>query len=233
MICFWAAIWTPSGSLDSTTTYTAGGRTLEFRGFERLRGGAGADTFEIVGDDLGLVEADLEGGAGDDRFVIHAGVTLLGSIDGQAGRDSLDYGAFDHPIAVQLTQSTADGMGGQQPDTLGVLGFRNIDRLVGTGAGVGSDVIAGLNVDGELDLERPLDLSDGAGWDGWISRALRRCAAGGGDDRYRLEPGPGFAVRLDDTGGDDTLDFRGVDGGDRAGSGPYRRSLRPLRRGFR
>jgi hypothetical protein len=73
-------------------TYTTN-PTLTFTSFETLVGGDANDTFTISG----MRDVTLVGGAGDDTFVMTNGAGVSGSINGQGGTDTLEYGLTNMP----------------------------------------------------------------------------------------------------------------------------------------
>ena len=87
-------------------TYTAN-PILTFTGFETLVGGDANDTFTING----VRDLTLIGGAGNDTFILPAGAEVLGSINGQGGNDTLEYGLTILP-SHNAGMGTATGVRG-------------------------------------------------------------------------------------------------------------------------
>jgi hypothetical protein len=138
-----AAVW----DLAVEQLYSAGTRTLLFAGFEELQGGAGDDRFILRGDDLGLVSVDLDGGSGNDRFEFGPMTILTGDLRGGDGEDTLDYSGFEQVLCVSLTGADATGYAGHEPGSLGASGrFWGIERLIGSAAWTGGDELQGLDV---------------------------------------------------------------------------------------
>jgi uncharacterized repeat protein (TIGR01451 family) len=177
---------TSTWSLGGLSIYRAGSWTdLEFSAFESLQGGVGVDLFEL----LAPSAASLRGGPGDDRF--HSpveGLTLSGTVDGQAGQDALSYDGRILPVLVDLAIESATGISGT---------LRGVENVTG---GAGDDEIKGDASDnvlrGGLGVDR---LADGPGID--------LLDGGAGDDHYDLHAGsPGLDI-VEDMAGSDTLDF--------------------------
>ncbi|MDD2212201.1 MAG: hypothetical protein PHV56_04430, partial [Clostridia bacterium] len=123
--------------LDDICIYSNAGRAISFSGFGVLQGGSGNDVFEIHGERAFI----LFGGAGDDTFVFCDGATLEGSIDGQAGRNTLDFA--DYTTSRNFTLTGIGGNNGFTGKEAALSGeFKNIVRLVG---GQDTDALAGLN----------------------------------------------------------------------------------------
>lgn len=126
-------------NINSTMTYSAGGRLLTFSAFETMTGGTGNDDFVITGARTG----NLHGGTGSglDTYRFSAGATLTGDIDGDAGNDTLSFEYYTSAVSVTLNENLPDGYGGiASPIVSG--GFHNIDTLIG---GTGGDTLNGIN----------------------------------------------------------------------------------------
>ena len=94
-----------------------------------INGGGGNDTFTIAG---AGVHANLKGGCGSDTFILGAGASLAGTIDGGGGQDTLDYSRQTGPITVDLQTKTATN----------IEGFNSIESFIGS-AGPGNTFIGG------------------------------------------------------------------------------------------
>lgn len=101
-----------------------------YNAFAKILGGQGGVTFEIQANYC----TALYGGAGDDTFRLADGVTYDGLLDGQGGRNTLDYSAYSAPREIRLTGLGAQG-GFNGRDELLAKGFANIHRIIGTGRG--------------------------------------------------------------------------------------------------
>lgn len=136
---------TSDWNLAAVTTYTSGGQTVTFSGFNTLTGGALNDTFHVTA----AQSLVLQGGAGSDTFDIDA--VLTGSIDAGADSDTLDIGATVSGAVnggagidtlqgslidlVVLTNSDISGFDGTE-DSLnagGANGFTDFETIVGNG----------------------------------------------------------------------------------------------------
>jgi hypothetical protein len=94
--------------LDGTPTYGDGLRTLDWSGFTIAQGGSDIDAFAISAN----TPINLRGGANLDSFALANGVTLFGSLDGEAGSDTLNFSAATTPVAVTLTSPGVSGFNG-------------------------------------------------------------------------------------------------------------------------
>ena len=89
---------------------------------------------------------NLTGGTGIDEFVLGAGNTVSGKIDGgSVGNDWLDYAAYTTPVSVDLTANTATGVGGGIANIRNVRGGQGGNTL--TGNSRGNILIGGTGVD--------------------------------------------------------------------------------------
>jgi Ca2+-binding RTX toxin-like protein len=89
---------------------------------------------------LGSFEV-LRGGSGNDSFVFDNNAVYTGHIDGQGGKDTLDYSQYQTAVTLKLTAlGSIDGFDGV---TVGLGSFSNIDRYVGSNAS--GDVLTGLD----------------------------------------------------------------------------------------
>ncbi|MAB76756.1 MAG: hypothetical protein CMO47_09905 [Verrucomicrobiales bacterium] len=132
-----------SGSAPITvveTTFTISG--INFERFDEVSGGGGNDTFDINLEKEEAFLGRIEGGSGDDRFIIAPGgdVSL---IDGGAGIDVLDYSNFNDPVSTNFSLNDATQVD-EMANLEKVVGGIGLDTLIGT---VGNDQfqINGLN----------------------------------------------------------------------------------------
>jgi hypothetical protein len=115
-----------------------------------VRGTAGNDLIQVGNGSLtvnGLPLAyanvktvKLQGGAGNDTFQLLPGGGITGSLDGQGGRDTLNYSLLGTPVQVTLTAVASTGSTGTAPG-IGTT-FRNVESVTG---GSGSDTLVGPN----------------------------------------------------------------------------------------
>ena len=211
--------------LDGAPTYDDGTAGLAFSGFETMRGGSRVDTYVLIGDALGNLSADINAGAGDDRFRFEQVASLTGSIDGGSGVDFLSYEEFALAVVVHLTSSDADGYQGTEPTSFGLGGFRGIDVLIGSPADRGRDALIGEDAPSTWSLDRvasyrddsahPLgfsgfeSLQGGAGSDLFDVRAdiTADLAGGDGDDTFRFaDDRATLTGRIDGQSGRDRID---------------------------
>ena len=133
--------------LDGTDRYFTGTRQVSFSAFELLNGGSLDDIFRISG----TRTYDLNGGAGDDRFVFAAGGSLNGLLDGSVGLDTTDFSAFTTSLNVYLTAvSPLDGFSGTINGLISNP-FTNIDRLTASTI-ADKDQIYGFDIVSQWDL---------------------------------------------------------------------------------
>ena len=115
------------------------------------------NTWSITGANSGSLDGEvafsgvqnLTGGTGTDAFVLGAGPSVSGTINGGGGGDWLDYAAFTIPVAVNLSTGTATGVGGGIANIQDVRGGKGGNILTGDSqgnvliGGAGADVITG------------------------------------------------------------------------------------------
>jgi uncharacterized repeat protein (TIGR01451 family) len=192
--------------LNGTPTYSDGAGTLDFTGFEHLVGGSANDTFDLSGDSVGNLRADIEGGAGDDQFHFIGAVVLTGSIDGQSGRDTLSYAAFGSAVSVVLTGSSDEGFSGTEASTFSGGGFRGIDILTGSGPGNGPDTLTGEDVPSTWSFDPSPTYSPGTG-ETLAFSSFETLQGGSANDRFDLRAGDADVSTIAGGAGDDTLSF--------------------------
>jgi acrosin len=125
--------------LDADPRYGDGTALLAMTGFDTYQGNAAADAFTVSV----AATANLLGGDGADGFVLSNDLAAVtGTLDGQAGSDTLSYAGQTSGAALVLQAAGADGYSGTATDLSA--GFANIDVL--TGSGAASDSLRGLDV---------------------------------------------------------------------------------------
>jgi len=206
--------------LDGSDRYLSGGHELAFSAFEKLYGGALADTFAITAP----VTYDLFGAAGNDTFQFGLGGNLTGSIDGGVGSDWIDLSATTAANIIRLTSlGTNDGFGGTVANLLSG-GFDDIDGLRASGTAV-SDTIYGLDADSQWDLNgsnttytagtRVLALQNFEQYQGgiYVDTFILHGAEHGllfgnaGDDVFHVNNGAGLSGTIKGGGGVNLLDY--------------------------
>ena len=91
----------------------------------------------------------ITGGVGQDIFVLSDGAGLSGLIDGGAGNNWLDYGAYTTAVTANLTTGAATGFGGALANIVNVRGGSANDKLTGNSkgniliGGAGNDTLIG------------------------------------------------------------------------------------------
>ena len=149
-------------TLNDAPTYSDGTHTLAFQNFQTLQAGNGGDTFEIIGNAVGQVTANLVGGSGDDTFNFHGSAQLVGSLDGSRGFDTLSYAAFDGSVSVPITGSDAGGYSGTEGLTISGGGFQGIDNIIASPSAAGSSILTGDDHTSTWDLGATQTYSDGS-----------------------------------------------------------------------
>ena len=119
--------WTIKASQDGWNEYHKNGRNFSFRSIENAYGGAGVDTFTMVGAE----NMNLFGNSGSDQFIFKNGASITGQLDGQGDSDTLDLSAYSPSLTVNLSTLTASIITGS---------FGNIENLIG---GSGDDTLTG------------------------------------------------------------------------------------------
>ena len=214
-------------TLNDAPTYTDGMHTLAFQNFQTLQAGNGGDTFEIIGNAVGQVTANLVGGSGDDTFNFHSAAQLVGSIDGKAGFDTLSYAAFGSSVSVQITGSDASGYSGTEGQTFSGGGFQGIDNIIASPSAAGSSILADVDLTSTWDLGATQTYSDGSvtplGFSGFailqggagantfnvLASGTVDLNGGAGDDSFVFSDGAVLHGSIDGQGGVNTLDLGG------------------------
>ncbi len=115
----WNITGTGAGNINGAIT---------FIGMENFAGGTASDTLNwlntpntwiITGSNAGSVNGsffsgmeNLNGGSADDSFTIASGASVSGTLNGNAGVNSLNYAGFVIGVTVNLTTGVATGTGG-------------------------------------------------------------------------------------------------------------------------
>ena len=124
--------------IGATFLYQFATHSLTVSGWETLAGGSGMDTFQITG----TPAVNLAGGSGDDTFVFVPSVALNGTIDGGAGTDTLDYGAYTTPVTVSMATGSATDVRGGATGSVS-----NVENFTG---GTGANYVVGNDEDNVL-----------------------------------------------------------------------------------
>ncbi|QDU49052.1 golvesin C-terminal-like domain-containing protein [Gimesia panareensis] len=142
---------------------------------------------------------NLIGGTQDDRFDLSDGAGLTGTLDGDAGNDSLDYRDYTTGVNVDLFAGTATNIGGGL--VAGTGGGDDDNSIENVFGGDGNDDITGDNDNNILGDGLGSDLLDGGGYGVG--------SGNGGNDVFLMEPGAGGSADvITDIHGNDTVDFR-------------------------
>jgi len=150
----------------------------------------GADTGTVAGQSFVGVES-LKGSQGNDTFTFSDAATLTGTIDGQAGNDTLDYNAYTTAITQNL----------QTQQITAISGYSNIETIIGGSSY--SDIIIGKNEP----TTWPLTSDDTCYWDSSITfRSFENITGGSDADSFIMYDGVAFTGTIDGGAGTDTLD---------------------------
>ena len=172
---------------------------MTFSGFGILQSGAGANTFNVTSD----TTADLQGGAGGNSFILGTGIVLTGTIDGQAGLDTLNLSSYATGLTANLTGSDATGFSGDFTGSTTVPvtgGFTAIDDLI---AGSGDNSLYGRDVASTWSLGNTETYNDGTATLTFSSFGTLQ----GGSDVNQFEVTAPIAANLDGGDGNDTFAF--------------------------
>ena len=198
----------------TTQTYAAAAtpaNTLTFSGFGSLQGGAGANTFLLTGDGItNVVNANLDGGAGNNIFDFSNGTQLNGNVVGGPSNNTLDYSSYGFGAAVTLTGAGDNGYSGTEASS--IFGtFEGIDGLVG--ANSGGDELTGLNLANTWSLGTTPSYR-AAGGPGLLFSGFNDLEGGMDTDDFVVTAAQPEITALDGNGGDNTLDLSGYATGD-------------------
>jgi autotransporter-associated beta strand protein len=149
---------------NNTGTLTGG---ISFSGFQNLTGGAGPDTFAL---------AD--------------GARVDGTLNGGGGVNTLDESAYLAPVTVNLSTSTATGLG---------LPFANIQSFLG---GTGTNILIGQNVATTWNIT---SANTGTLTGGMSFTGFQNLTGGSAADTFAFSDGAGIDGNLDGGGGSNTL----------------------------
>ena len=154
---------------------------------------------------------DLNGGAGADEFSFNDGATLIGSIDGGAGSDTLDLSAYNTGLSFSLTDAgSTDGYQGEIASGLDAIlsGFDNIDGLIGSATT--DDELNGLDVDADWLLGESgyqYQSTHSAVLHTLDFSGIEQLNGGSGADTFYFQDSAVFSGDLDGGAGTDTLDY--------------------------
>jgi hypothetical protein len=124
--------------------------------------------------------------------------SVLGTINGAAGNDSLDYSAYSNVVTTTLLGSDAEGFDGTSTATAG---FDGIDSLIGTG---NNDTLITRNVNSTFNIGTSNTYNDGTASVTFAS--YETVNAGTADDNVVFADGATFNGTINGNAGTDTLD---------------------------
>ena len=150
------------------------------------------NTWTITGGNSGVLNGiefsqfnNLIGGDFDDNFAFNDGVTFNGTIDGNAGFDTLDYSAYTTPINVDLANLDAS----------------NIEQVVGTNNA--SSTLSGDNLNNTWIITG----GNSGEINGIEFSQFNNLIGGDFDDNFVFNDGVTFNGNIDGNFGFDTLDY--------------------------
>ncbi len=191
------------GGGDDTVRVTAGSPGITVQaggGNDTLVGPDAGATFSISGPNAGTVAGvtfagveNLTGGIGNDTFAFLPGGSLAGNLNDSDGNDTKDFLAYDQAVTVNLQTHTATGIGGT---------FSGIDRLIGSGR---SDTLIGP----DSGVTFTIDGADAGTVPELAFSGIENLTGGSGNDAFAFVGDGSLTGNLNDTDGDDTLDYSG------------------------
>lgn len=200
-------------------TFLAGSGTMLLDGGvgnDQLQGADAQNIWQILGANSGNVGdtsfSDIEnliGGVLADSFVLSAGASLAGLVDGRKGRDRLSYAGYGAGVTVDLASGEATATGGVS-DIEDIEGSSADDSLFGPASdatwnvtGAGSGDVEGITFSGFENLAGAADNEDTFVFSALGSLTGQLSGGDGGFD----------SIILEETGGDVVYGFTGPDSG--------------------
>ena len=146
----------------------------------------------------------LRGGSGGDTFVVTEGNVYNGLVDGNGGKDTLNYAAYTHPVSIQLSGTgTLDGFTGTGSGLAG--SFTNVDAVIG---GTATDILTGTDIDTTWSFtgtSSQMNVSTNTlSFSGFES-----LVGGSGFDTFRFQNAATYTGLLNGSGNTDAFDFSG------------------------
>jgi CHAT domain-containing protein len=196
------------GRADGTGTITLNpfnfNAPVNIAGGSTLVGPNQDTTWNITGTDAGNLNSifpngltfssieNLTGGTANDTFLFGKGASISGTINGEAGIDTLNYSAYATPVTVNLAFGTATNTG--------VLS--NIENLIGGSSGnntlIGSNTANTWNITG----------TDSGNINGTVSfSSFQNLTGGTGNDTFVFSNGVGVSGTINGGAGTNTLDY--------------------------
>ncbi len=179
------SVWDPS-----LGTYTAGGRTLTFNGFENLNGNVNTDTFQFT-----------------------TLTSFTGNINGGGGTDTLDYQPYPADVTINLQSSATSGLTGTFAGIETLLGSALAnDTLIGRNA-PGTFELDGtdryLSASGTWEFSSFESLTGGTDSDTFqlLANTTYNLNGAAGNDLFDFNNGVDLTGWLDGGAGTNTLDL--------------------------
>lgn len=203
-----------------TLTYEEGEeKQIAVSGFGIIRGGLHDDVFTIDTGESGVFSGELDGGAGEDRFVFLSGgvESVYGGEEDSPRGDVLDYSGILEDVFVDFERRESSGIGffsgietfsgGGGSNT--ILGSEADDEIFIAGNGAGSITVPGMDSPYDYEMEYEYYPGEYEGMSGgafFFEQFATVSGAGGGDIfTVDLPVGESFAGALHGDAGDDTF----------------------------
>ena len=190
-------VFTDGVAVDTSVDGEAGDDTIDLTAFSV------DSTWAITSDNAGTVSGgwgefafgkveNLIGGQSADEFSFADGVGVLGTIDGQAGYDTLNYTAYATAVVIDRQAKSATGTSG----------YESIECVIG---GSASDTLIGSNSTWHITANDAGDI-DGVGV--FDFRRIENLTGSGANDTFVFSDGFGVSGSIDGGSGEDVLDFQ-------------------------
>jgi len=135
--------------------------------------------------------SNLTGGTGNDIFKFAAGASVTGTVDGQAGTNTLDYAQYGSPVTVNLQERTTPGIG-DWANFQSIKGTNTTDTLIATDGTTNRWALKGSNA----------GTVDGVSFTGFAN-----LTGGSGADDFQFAAGAKVLGVVDGGGGSNSLDY--------------------------
>jgi acrosin len=190
---------TASFDLNGNVNYSSNSHDLDLSGFEDLNGGSGNDTFVIHG----TRSSDLNGGAGNDTFTFLDNSVLNGVIDGGTGTNTLDYSNYTSSREFYLKgYGISTGYSGSEYDTIAA--FTNINNIIGSAE---VDALSGTNDAGTWKITGKDAGMYNSNSHQLTFSSIESLSGSGSNDTFAFADGATLTGSIDGRGGIDSLDF--------------------------
>lgn len=136
---------------------------------------------------------DIDGGAGDDKFIFSNRRSISGTIDGKGGSDTFDFNSYTRSVSVTLTGALAGTSSGGD--------FANIEKLIG---GSRADTLTGQNAASTWNITD----NDVGNITGSVSfKDFENLTGGSNNDEFVFGAGKSVSGRINGGNGTDKLNY--------------------------